>query len=94
MRRLLVVLGLGAAGVSLFLSACYERPMASAATDNPNVGISRLFTHEGVSVYRFIDAGRPVYFTVPSVPVESGVPCGKQTCSQYTIPLSPQGIPR
>jgi hypothetical protein len=50
------------------LSGCGEKqePVSVARSDNQSYPISKLFTHDGVTVYRFHDEGRPVYFTSPS----------------------------
>jgi hypothetical protein len=45
------------------LSGCYADPVRKGNSNNPEVQIEELFTHRGVTVYRFHDAGRAVYFT-------------------------------
>ena len=55
--RLVLILAL------LALAGCGgEPPIATKATNNPNVPVSLLFEHEGCSVYRFRDDGRHHYF--------------------------------
>lgn len=34
-----------------------------SSTDNRGIPVAELFTHRGVTVFRFYDAGRWVYFT-------------------------------
>ena len=34
-----------------------------SSTDNQGIQVAELFTHKGVTVFRFYDAGRWVYFT-------------------------------
>jgi len=61
--------------------------METVQSDNADVKIERLFTHDGVTVYRFFD-GRFVYFTVPATLVQSEIQCGKTTCPQFNIPAN------
>ena len=61
MKRIFILMAVVA------LVGCNEKePVSVASSDNPNIPVAKLFTHDGVTVYRFIDAGRPVYFTSPS----------------------------
>jgi hypothetical protein len=52
----------GAFALVLILSACAKGPRETAATDNPEVAVSKMFTHDGCTVYRFSDAGNYVYY--------------------------------
>lgn len=58
MKKLLLILAVAA------IAGCDSRmPVStSQSTDNPQYEISELFTHNGITVYRF-DDGREVYFT-------------------------------
>ena len=46
----------------LLLAACVKDPISRQVTDNANVQLSLLFSHEGCSIYRFSDAGELHYF--------------------------------
>lgn len=48
------------------LVGCTKDPISTAGSDNPAVTIDKMFTHDGVTVYRFVDNGRAVYFSSPS----------------------------
>jgi len=54
-------------------------PVSVTGTNNKQVQVDELFTHDGVTVYRFEDRGRPVYFTSPPTSVRSSFSeaCGK-----------------
>lgn len=64
---------------ALALAGCMKDPVASASTDNAQIRVDELLTHNGVTVYRFVDNGRPVYFTSPPSDVASSHAeyCGK-----------------
>jgi hypothetical protein len=49
--------------VALALASCGQDPVSTQRTDNPNVPVGILFETDGCKVYRFVDAGRYVYFT-------------------------------
>lgn len=63
----------------LALSGCSKDPVAISQSDNPQIVVEQLFTHDGVRVYRFKDGGRSVYFTSPSTNVtySHSESCGK-----------------
>ncbi len=63
----------------LVLAGCAKDPVSSSRTDNAEVGLDKLFTHDGCSVYRFYDAGHFHYWadcrgTVSTAYVQN---CGK-----------------
>jgi len=71
----------------LALDGCSKTPVSVSSTDNQEIQVAELFTHKGVTVFRFNDAGRWVYFTskatdVPSSHVEY---CGKGCTRTETI---------
>jgi hypothetical protein len=39
------------------LLACAEDPVSTSSTNNPDVPVALLFTHDGCKVYRFMDNG-------------------------------------
>lgn len=43
------------------LAGCEQQPQYKIRTDNPNIPVEYLFTHDGCKVYRFED-GRSRYF--------------------------------
>lgn len=57
MRRIGLIVAL------LALGACAKPPLHSTQSNNREIKIDELFTHRGVTVYRFTDGGRNVYFT-------------------------------
>lgn len=46
----------------LALAGCGYDPVETKTTNNRDVPVSLLFTHEGCSVYRFYDAGSSRYY--------------------------------
>jgi hypothetical protein len=48
--------------LALILVGCAKDPIYKTATDNPEMAVSLLFTHDGCKVYRFYDSRR-VYFS-------------------------------
>lgn len=59
------------------LVGCSEEPISEDRTDNPDIAVSTLFTHEGCTVYRFVDGGRNVYYTNCSGEASTNYNCGK-----------------
>ena len=49
--------------IALLCAACEKVPEETSRTTNPNVGVEKLFSHDGCTVYRFEDGGRSHYFT-------------------------------
>ena len=48
---------------ALLLASCADTtPVETKGTDNPNLAVSRMFTTDGCTVYRFYDTGYPHYF--------------------------------
>jgi hypothetical protein len=85
MKRIAIVVAVMA------LVGCANDPVASSASNNPQVKVDLLFEHEGVRVYRFWDAGHHRYYAIPrdgsATSVESGFnqSCGKG-CTKY-VPI-------
>jgi hypothetical protein len=48
--------------VAVLLSACQSDPIESSRTDNSEITVHKLFTHEGCTIYRFNDGGRIVHY--------------------------------
>lgn len=74
------------------IAGCSKDPVSSSQSDNPQIVINKMFTHDGVTVYRFEDQGRPVYFTSPSgnVTYSHSENCGKgctKTVTTQTLGL-------
>lgn len=51
-----------ALGLVATLTGCVQEPLTSTATNNQKFQVDELFTHDGVTIYRFRDGGNPVYF--------------------------------
>jgi len=65
-----------------------------SSTDNRGIPVAELFTHKGVTVYRFHDAGRWVYFTskasdVTATHTES---CGKGCVRAVSVETKGNGV--
>lgn len=63
----------------LALAGCSKSPVSVSSTDNQEIQVAELFTHKGVTVFRFNDAGRWVYFTSKATDVTAShlEYCGK-----------------
>lgn len=51
------------AAVTLVLAGCARDPVETSRTDNPQINVSKLFEHDGCSVYRFNDGDKYVYYS-------------------------------
>lgn len=76
---------------ALAAGGCAAEPVATRGTDNTEVSVDTLFTHEGCTVYRFEDSGRQHYFVKCAPPVQPATaittqteyqPAGKTTTSR------------
>jgi len=58
-----------------------------SSTDNQEIQVAELFTHKGVTVFRFNDAGRRVYFTSKATDVTASHVeyCGKGCSRAVTV---------
>ncbi len=68
------MLVLGAIG-----AGCVHAPLSKAPSDNPEVQVDTLFTHDGCTVYRFEDNGFHYYVRcrqAEPAATSSMVPCG------------------
>ena len=65
-------------------TACRSASVQRNTTDNPEIAVEQLFTHDGVTVYRFEDGGRAVYFTSRG-DVRRTVSQGKTSYPQQTL---------
>lgn len=84
MKRALLLLAIFA------LAGCTKPSIGESSTDNAAIKVEELFTHNGVTVYRFADEGRYVYFTsrAGSVRYSTTEACGKgcvRTVSMTTL---------
>jgi len=74
----------------LCLSACEKNPVSTHATDNTEIAVSKLFTHEDCTVYRFEDDGWDHYYVVcggsHTASVTDKYGCGKGCVRQDEIP--------
>ncbi|WP_175137408.1 DUF4884 domain-containing protein [Achromobacter animicus] len=74
---------------------CSKDPIAVSNTDNQGIPVAELFTHKGITVYRFTDGGRWVYFTSQSsdVTAQHTENCGKGCSRSITVETKGSGIP-
>jgi hypothetical protein len=74
----------------MILAACVTDPLATSPSNNPDVHVDTLFTHEGCTVYRFLDLGYHYYVRCHDTPAgeaESTFSCrGKGCKSEDAIP--------
>ncbi len=74
---------LGIIVLSGCLLACYdEQPINTTHSNNPHYDVSKLFTKDGYTVYRFVDWGRYRYFVTPEGRTETEHSSGKTTFSE------------
>jgi hypothetical protein len=60
------------------LVGCSKAPLGQPVpTDNPELRLGLMFTHDGCRVYRFTDGGRNHYFTDCRGSVSTTQSCGK-----------------
>lgn len=73
----------------LWPSGCAANPVSVHATNNDEVPVEKLFTHEGCTVYRFKDVGYHYYVRCdgPGIAMtHSREPCGKGCVVNQDIP--------
>lgn len=72
--------------VACLLCACSRDPVATSTTDNAQIKVSRLFEHDGCTVYRFFDAGTRYFVKCHDGSTRTewteSYQCGKITCSR------------
>jgi len=90
----LLGIGIGA----LACTACYPAnpPVASSRSNNATIEVQTLFTHQGCTVYRFVDAGYHYYVRCDSPHAElatmSHDNCGRNCRRDETIQtVTPEG---
>lgn len=71
----------------LLSSGCDNRPVSVNSTNNPEIQIEKLFTHEGCTVYRFRD-GSTHYFTDCRGSVSETHTCGKGCVRESEVPTN------
>jgi hypothetical protein len=69
---------------AVLLSACTKPPETSTEVGLEFV-VDKLFTHEGCTVYRFVDGGYNRYFTNCSGSVSWSESCGKNCTRNMNI---------
>lgn len=81
LRRLVMLLA------AVAVAGCSKDPVATSSTDNRDIPVAELFTHKGITVYRFSDGGRWVYFTSRSsdVTAQHTENCGKACTRTVTV---------
>ena len=73
--------------VLLAVTGCYRDPLSTNRTDNQSIKVQELFTHNGVTVYRFQDGLNYVYFTSKAGPINysKSENCGKGCHRQVPV---------
>lgn len=71
--------------VLLLFCSCEEDAIKTDVTPINGIKVGLLFERNGCSVYRFYDAGRPVYFSDCRGSITSEYRSGKTTLQQQTI---------
>lgn len=61
------------------LNGCEVDAVSTSRTDNADVQVDKLFTHDGCTVYRFEDYGNHHYFVKCVPPVQEAVVIGSHT---------------
>lgn len=61
----------------LVLTGCAKDPIAISQTDNFDIKLDKLFTHDGCNIYRFEDGGRDHYYADCRGNVSDIRSCGK-----------------
>ena len=74
--------------VILLFSACTKKPISVSNTDNIDINVGELFTHEGCTVYRFSDNGDYHYYAhcvngSSETIVRRHEPCGRNCTRSY-----------
>lgn len=72
---------------AITLAGCSKTPVSVSSTDNQEIQVAELFTHKGVTVFRFNDAGRWVYFTSKATDATASYVehCGKGCTRTETV---------
>jgi hypothetical protein len=74
--------------LALILAGCTNDPVSTARTDNNQVPVDKLFTHEGCTVYRFFDGGRNHYYSDCRGSTMSHFNCGKGCTRDEEVPTN------
>jgi hypothetical protein len=75
----------------LSLTACIAAPIASSPTNNADIEVEQLFTHDGCAVYRFRDGGYHYYVRCNTGTAQTMTPkgCGKNCVRDEVIATTP-----
>jgi hypothetical protein len=89
-------------GLPLLVSCAFAQPIATRATNNPEIKAETLFEVDGCTIYRFWDGPAPRYFTrcAAAAPSSAGwdESCGKN-CVRFVevntsqVPSTPEAHP-
>ncbi|WLW63637.1 hypothetical protein RA224_09500 [Achromobacter aegrifaciens] len=81
MRSLVMIMA------ALALVGCSKDPVSVSGTDNREIQVDELFTHRGVTIYRFSDGNRRVYFSsiAGDVTAKHTENCGKDCFRTVTV---------
>lgn len=70
----------------LILTGCAKDPIAISQTDNVDIRLEKLFTHDGCNIYRFEDFGRYHYYADCKGNISFIRSCGKNcTTTEDTV---------
>lgn len=73
---------------TLLLAGCTNDndPVSRSSTDNSQIPIDKMFTHEGCTIYRFDDAGHYHYWADCRGSVSSTQTCGRNCTHEDGVP--------
>lgn len=84
--RMRFAIGLVMACMALNLFGCVRTPISTQPTDNPELQLATLFTHDGCIVYQFYDSGHFHYWADCRGTVMSIQSCGKNCYHEEEVP--------
>ena len=70
---------------SLGLFACHNDPISTIQTDNNKIKIDKLFTHDGCTVYRFLDGNYIYWVHCPNSGDESTMWTTEESCGKSCV---------
>ncbi|HET7371857.1 MAG TPA: DUF4884 domain-containing protein [Gemmatimonadaceae bacterium] len=77
--------------LAIAVSGCLATPVSSSPTNNQDIDVQQLFTHEGCTVYRFRDGGYHYYVRCAQGVAQTMSPqsCGKNCVRDEAISTTP-----
>ncbi len=87
---MMVLFALGVGGMlAMLMTGCYNSPLSTSASGNPEIPVSFLFEFDDCRVYRFEDGGTHRYFVKcsdGSAQTMWNQSCGKNCVEHVSIP--------